>query len=438
MQGCALKAQHTGGRVFGYRSVRDVNGVKLEIVETEAATIRRMFELYSKGQSLKRIASQLNNEGVKSPQPQKGRVSQSWCVSSVRHILKNRRYAGEIIWNTKRKVRVPGTGRRVWRRRPESEWVVTSASHLRIVTDELFAAVERRFETTQRLWGAGVKGTGLTHGHAKQVYLFSGLLVCGECGGSIALVGGRANTSRSEYGCSLHAQRGDSVCKNSLRIQRHELEERLIAGLQERVLREEFIDYVICGLRDELRKQHEALNAELSELREEKRSIEAKLKNLVDSIETKSASPTVMARIAEHEARIQAITNKLLEPGPESLQEKLEELRTLAVERVTQLRGLLTNPGTIHEARALLADQVGKFTLERVQSDGSVTFKANGKIDFFGEKALTQLSGAGGQNRTGYARLFRAGVARCYHDETPHVSLHETPFLALQLERFGT
>jgi chromosome segregation ATPase len=124
------------------------------------------------------------------------------------------------------------------------------------------------------------------------------------------------------------------------------------------VLREEFIEYVIYGLRDELRKRHEDLNAELSELREEKRSIEAKLKNLVDTIETKTASPTVMARIAEHEARIQAITNKLLEPGPESLEEKLEELRTLAVERLTQLRGLLTNPSAIHEARALLASKL--------------------------------------------------------------------------------
>jgi DNA invertase Pin-like site-specific DNA recombinase len=67
MQGCALKAFHTGGRVFGYRSVRDADGVKLEIVEQEAATIRRMFELYGKGQSLKRIAHLLNAEGVKSP-----------------------------------------------------------------------------------------------------------------------------------------------------------------------------------------------------------------------------------------------------------------------------------------------------------------------------------------------------------------------------------
>lgn len=278
MQGCALKALHTGGRVFGYRSVRDLDGVKLEITESEAATIRRMFEMYSKGQSLKRVAHALNAEGVKSPQPQKGRVSRSWCVSSVRHVLKNRRYTGQIIWNTKRKVRVPGTGRRIYRRRPESEWITTSAPHLRIVPGELFAAVERRFEITQKLWGAGVAGTGLTRGQAKQVYLFSGLLVCSECGGSITLVGGRARTSRSEYGCSLHSQRGDSVCKNGLRIQRQQLEDRLLAGLQDCVLREEFIDYVIVGLQEEIRQRHSAFDSWLKSLREEKQRIEMELK----------------------------------------------------------------------------------------------------------------------------------------------------------------
>ena len=51
--------------MFGYRSVRDADGVKLEIVESEAATIRRMFELYGSGQSLKRISFLLNSEGVK-------------------------------------------------------------------------------------------------------------------------------------------------------------------------------------------------------------------------------------------------------------------------------------------------------------------------------------------------------------------------------------
>ena len=158
-----------------------------EITNAHAvATLRvNLRKIASKGQSLKRIAYLLNAEGVKSPQPQKGRVSQSWCVSSVRHILRNRRYKGQIIWNTKRKVRVPGTGRRIYRRRPESEWVVSAAPHLRIVSDDLFATVEQRFAITQRLWGAGFAGTGLTHGHAKQVYLFSGLLTCGEWGGAL-------------------------------------------------------------------------------------------------------------------------------------------------------------------------------------------------------------------------------------------------------------
>jgi Recombinase len=86
-----------------------------------------------------------------------GRVSRSWCVSSVRHVLKNPRYQGRIVWNTKRKVRVPGTNRRIYRHRPESEWVITPAPHLRIVSDELFAAVERRFETTKKLWGWGTR-----------------------------------------------------------------------------------------------------------------------------------------------------------------------------------------------------------------------------------------------------------------------------------------
>jgi hypothetical protein len=64
------------------------------------------------------------------------------------------------------------------------------------------------------------------------------------------------------------------------------------------------------------------------------------------------------------------------------------------------LRELLANPKAIHEARALLAEQIGKFTLERISENGEVSFKANGNIDFFGEEALTRVGGAGGQNST--------------------------------------
>lgn len=239
----------------------------------------------------------------------------------------------------------------------------------------------------------------------------SGLLTCGECGGSITLVGGRAKTSRSEYGCSLHAQRGESICKNDLRIQRQQLEDRVLSGLQDKVLREEFIDYVICGLQEELQQRHEALNSELRTLGDEKQRIEGELKRLVESLAVGNGSPAIMAAIIERETRIRAIADKLIDPGAGSLQEKLDELRTLAVSRLTRLRELLANPTAIHEARALLAEQVGKFTLERVEADGKISFKANGNIDFFGEEALTRVSGAGGPDRNGRAYSFSVPLA---------------------------
>lgn len=79
-----------------------------------------------------------------------------------------------------------------------------------------------------------------------------------------------------------------------------------------------------------------------------------------------NGSHAVVAAINEREARLRAITDKLIEPGEGSLQEKLDELRTFALERLTKLRARFC----VHEARSLLAEQVGKLTLERV-SDGS-------------------------------------------------------------------
>jgi len=122
------------------------------------------------------------------------------------------------------------------------------------------------------------------------------------------------------------------------------------------VLREEFIDYVICGLQDEIRQRNEAFESGLKALREEKHRIESELKRLVEMIAVGNGSPTIMGAITEREARLREITNQVIEPGAGSLQEKLQELKTFAISRLTRLRGLLANPLAIHEARALLAE----------------------------------------------------------------------------------
>jgi hypothetical protein len=59
------------------------------------------------------------------------------------------------------------------------------------------------------------------------------------------------------------------------------------------------------------------------------------------------------------------------------------------------------SPNAIHEARALAAEQVGRFTLSRVEQDGKVSAKAERNMDFFGDETFTQPGGAG------------ARIARC-------------------------
>jgi site-specific DNA recombinase len=411
MQGLALRGLHTGGRCFGYTSVKAEDGsARLTINEAEAEVVRRIFRLCGEaGYSLKRIAHTLNTEGVLSPLPQKGRLSRSWCTSSVRHILLNRKYAGLTVWNTKRKVRAPGTGKRVYRRRPESEWTTIEAPHLRIVSDELFAAAGQRFERVKRVYGRpGSEGNGLTVG--PQRYLFSGLLKCSECGGSITLVSGRGRHGADRYGCSLHHQRGETVCTNSLLVRRDELEESLLRGLSESVLRTEVIDYAVEKMQETLDAQFAGIDEELARLRQRKQKIELEISHYVRAIGDGDLSRSLTVAIAEREKELQKITDKLLEPRPGSLRTKLDELRTFAVSRLTKIRELLAHPESVEKAHEALAESVGKLTLEATTENGKRTYLAHGKIDFFGEAEMAHSGGAGGQNRTGYARLFRAAL----------------------------
>ena len=241
----AIDGLHTGGRVFGYRHVpienpneRDahgrpvIQGVRLEVEPAQAATIRRIFERYAAGHSMKRIAIDMNNEGILSPQPQKGRVSRSWCQSSVHHILHNERYRGVVIWGKTYKLRSQETGKRIYRRKLPSEWRRTELPAQRIVSDKLWEAVQGRMRLVHDLYGTGANG-GIRGGRAaSSPYLFTGLLKCSLCDGSVTVVSGRSGKREdSRYGCSMHAYRGPQVCGNNLLVPRRSLEEQLLAGL---------------------------------------------------------------------------------------------------------------------------------------------------------------------------------------------------------------
>jgi hypothetical protein len=109
-----------------------------------------------------------------------------------------------------------------------------------------------------------------------------------------------------------------------------------------------------------LRKGHEKLDAELERMRQRKLQLEAELVRLVDAIAEGQPSRSFMTAIGERERELQAITNKLPEPGPGSLNAMLDELRTFAVSRLTEIRDLISDPESMDLARAVLAEHFGR------------------------------------------------------------------------------
>ena len=90
----------------------------------------------------------------------------------------------------------------------------------------------------------------------------------------------------------------------------------------------------------------------------------------------------------------------------------IDHSEPFATERLASLRKLISHPESVHQARVVMAEQFGKLTLTPVRVNGILSYGARGKVDFYGEEAMIRVGGAGGQNRTGYARLFRAAL---YH-----------------------
>jgi hypothetical protein len=108
----------------------------------------------------------------------------------------------------------------------------------------------------------------------------------------------------------------------------------------------------------------------------------------------------LMSAISERERELRRITDRLLEPGPESLSSRLDGLRAFAVSRLNNLRKLISQPESVDQARAALAEFFGSFTLDPSAQAGESAYSIRGEVDFFGGDSSARTGGAGGPVRT--------------------------------------
>ncbi len=282
-----------------------ISGVRLAVNPDQAATVRRIFERYAAGHSLKRVAVDLNTEGVLSPQPQKGRIAQSWCPSSVRHILHNERYRGVVIWGKTQKVRSPETQKRTYRRTLPSQWRRREIPEQRIISDDLWNAVRGRMAAVNEMYSLELRRPGILRARAvSSPYIFPGLLKCSLCGANITIVSG-CSRKRTDvrYGCSLHYNRGRGACGNKLLIPRRALESQLLAGLQAKVLHPDVVSYALKSFEAQLAQAFDRLSDETTTHRRRESEIGRKIENLTRAL-ADGYSPAIRADLTRLEEQL--------------------------------------------------------------------------------------------------------------------------------------
>lgn len=149
---------------YGYENIDG----KMVINEEQAEVVRWMFAETLAGKGSYRIAVALNDKGV--PTKKNGR----WSASTVRGILKNEKYTGDILFQ---KTYTDNQFNR-HTNRGEKDMYYMEGHHTAIVSRETFEAVAA-------VIGQRGKEKSVTQGNKYQNrYPFSGKIICGECGSS--------------------------------------------------------------------------------------------------------------------------------------------------------------------------------------------------------------------------------------------------------------
>ncbi len=195
---------------------------KLIIDEEAAVVVRMIFDKFISGMSIIGIAKELNEMGIPNPSaykrmkgykyhhPNLSKADGLWPDSSVRRILQNEMYIGNMVqgknrnisYKIKKSINVS-----------REEWIIVENTHEAIIDKDIF-------DKAQALFCKNIRKSPKT----KRTDLFSGIVRCSECGRVM-----NKKTNNLEYGtynyyrCVTNRKMKTSVCKNhTIRIDKLE------------------------------------------------------------------------------------------------------------------------------------------------------------------------------------------------------------------------
>ena len=133
---------------YGYR----IQGKEIVVDEEQAEVVRRIFHSYLAGQSMDKIAEQLNRENV----PVRiGLENRRWMHTAISYILSNERYIGDSLWQkTYATDTLPACQVKNHGERPK---YYVEATHKPIIEKDIFQAVQALKNSRKEAHGESVQ-----------------------------------------------------------------------------------------------------------------------------------------------------------------------------------------------------------------------------------------------------------------------------------------
>ena len=183
---------------------------EFEIVPTEADIVRKVFDLYNNaGWGYKRISNYLTDQGIPTPrmteqarkeaagEDYKRKVRTAWSIITIQGILDNDFYIGTLRQAKYTRTKINGKDVR----QGDAEHIVIENHHQAIIDYRTFATTRALREKRTTSNYRGVK---------KNDNVYSGFLVCGDCGSPMFAMS--RSDLKAAYTCGTYHRRGRSGC----------------------------------------------------------------------------------------------------------------------------------------------------------------------------------------------------------------------------------
>ncbi|WP_338426374.1 recombinase family protein [Sphingopyxis kveilinensis] len=380
LRGRVEKGFSAGSVGYGYRMVRRLSSEgelvrgEREIDPAQALIVERIFREFADGKSPLAIARDLNADGIAGP------AGKPWRDTSIRGdvrrgtgILNNELYVGVRSWNHKHSVKDPRTGKEVMRLNPESEWIRNEVPELRIVGDALWQAAKCQQQAlAERYTGARQAAQSRSaQGLRRPAYLLSGLLECGTCGGTYAVVVG------DRYGCVGHHRRGS--CTNNRTIRRGDLERRALAGITDRLVSADKIEAAVAAYAVHINRENRERRIQADADRRGLARIDKAVAGIMAAIEDGLYQPAMKVRMAELDREKAEITARLAE-APVDIPDVHPGIAEIYKRKVAALTDTLNDPETQLDASSDIRSLVGKIVLHPGAKRGEVHATLHGSL----------------------------------------------------------